>query len=261
MLNNFKVVRLDGTTYDMWEMGIIVRSLNIESPAPTHLREKIDGLDGDIDLGTEYESRKIKAKLTLLTESFSESRNHVFRIFDSKEAFYLCPDETPDRQILVKCESSYSIERQSVTGEFELSFIAAKTYFETINSTLNMIIAQIGGNKVQKYTHSVTTFEILNDGDIAIDPRRYPLVIEFKGASTNLQIKNLTTGETWSYTGTSGSSDIIKLDGIRYTKNELSIFRNTNRQFITLAKGWNEFQLIGASGTFEISFDYRFYTL
>jgi hypothetical protein len=259
--HNFKVQRLNGAIYDMGEMGIIVNSFNIESPSPIHYREKIEGIDGDIDLGTEYGPRKINARLTMVADDFPLLQKEVFRIFDSRESFYLLPDEMPGKRILVKSDSPFMISRSGSIGEFELNFTSTKSYFESIENTLNMVIAQISGNTIQKYKHATSTFEILNDGDETIDPRRYPLLIEFKGASTNLQIKNLTTGDTWTYTGTTTASDSIKLDGIRSTKNALSIFRDTNRKLITLAPGWNEFQIVGASGAFEISFDFRFYTL
>jgi hypothetical protein len=259
--NNFKVLRLDGTIYDMAEIGIIVNSLNIEPPSPIHYREKLEGQDGEIDLGTDYGPRQIKAKLTMVAEDFSLLRNEVFRIFDSKSAFYLIPDESPGKRILVKTDSPYSISRKSNTGEFDIGFISTESYFESVESTLNMVIAQISGNNTQKYKHTTSTFEILNSGDDSINPRKKTLVIEYKGASTNLQIKNLATGDIWSYTGTTTASDTIKLDGIRSTKNGLSIFRETNRKLITLAEGWNEFELIGASGSFEITFDFHFYTI
>jgi hypothetical protein len=259
--NNFKVMRLNGTIYDMGEMGILVNRFNIESPEPIHYREKLDGRDGEIDLGTEYGPRKIKAKMTMISDDYQSLRDEVFQIFDSKEAFYLLSDELPTKRILVKVDSSYSMDRRWNVGEFEIGFISTGAYFESVETTLNLVIAQMNGNKSQKYKHTTSTFEILNDGYITIDPRQYPFLIEFKGTSTNLQIKNLTTGDTWTYTGTTTASDSIKLDGIRSTKNALSIFRDTNRKLITLAPGWNEFQIVGASGAFEISFDFRFYTL
>jgi hypothetical protein len=259
--HNFKVMRLDGTIYDMEEIGVIVNSLNIESPTPIHYREKLEGRDGEIDLGTDYGPRLIKAKLTMIADDFPLLRDEVFRIFDSKSAFYLLLDESPSKRILVKTDSPYSISRRANVGEFEIGFISNGSYFESGDSTLNMVIAQISGNKVQKYKHTAPTFEILNDGAELINPRYYPLIIEFIGASTNLQIKNLTTGDTWTFTGTTTASDIIKLDGIRSTKNSLSIFRDTNRKLISLAPGWNEFELVGATGTFEISFDFRFLTI
>lgn len=139
--------------------------------------------------------------------------------------------------------------------------IAEKGVSESVSTTLELNPPQISGSKIQKYKHASSTFEILNGGDIAINPRYLSMIVSFKGASTNLKIKNLTTGDMWSYTGTTTVSDTIKLDGIRSTKNGLSIFRDSNRKLIALAPGWNEFVITGASGALEITFDFRFYTI
>jgi hypothetical protein len=74
------------------------------------------------------------------------------------------------------------------------------------------------------------------------------LVITFAGASTNLAIANTTTGDTWSYTGTTAAGDTLKLDGVRMLKNGVvSVFGATNRKLITLAPGWNNFTVTGAT--------------
>ena len=58
--------------------------------------------------------------------------------------------------------------------------------------------------------------------------------------------ENKTTGDVWQYMGTSNLNDEIVLEGIRSTKNGLSIFRDTNKRLITIAPGWNEFEIKGA---------------
>ncbi|PFY57870.1 phage tail protein, partial [Bacillus toyonensis] len=45
---------------------------------------------------------------------------------------------------------------------------------------------------------------------------------------------------------------------VRSTKNSLSIVRDTNKKVISLQTGINEFEIIGATGAFSISFDFRF---
>jgi hypothetical protein len=106
-----------------------------------------------------------------------------------------------------------------------------------------------------------TEFTIYNVGDETINPRQHALVVTFIGASTNLTITNSTTGEEWSYTGATTSTDVIRLDGVRSTKNSLTILRDTNRKLITLAEGANAFVIAGASGSFVLTFEFRFKTL
>jgi hypothetical protein len=269
----FNIMRLNGTIYNLEEMGVIVNSFNVESPSPTHYREKIEGRNGYVDLGTEYEGRKMQARLTMLAvdnADFTLLRDELFRVFDSREPFYLLPDESPGKWILVKYDSPYTLSRTGALGEFELTFTSESAFFESIGDTLDTFTFE--SEKWQTgqgltlddtmYTHSSTSFQIYNAANgVTIDPRELPLLITFKGASTNLQIKNLTTGDTWALTGSTITSDTLTLDGVRSFKNGVSVFGDTNRKLITLAPGYNDFQIVGASGSFTISFSFRFYTL
>jgi hypothetical protein len=268
----FNIMRLNGTIYNLAELGVIVNSFIVESPSPIHYRERIEGRSGYVDLGTEYDGRKIQAKLTMLSTDNSDFpllRDELFRAFDSRESFYLLPSETPGKRILVKYDSPYSLSRTGSLGEFEIAFSSESAYFESIGSTLDPFtfdsqIWQTGQGLTldeTMYTHSIASFQIYNAADgVTIDPRKLPLLITYKGASTNLQIKNITTGDTWALTGSTITSDTLTLDGVRSFKNGVSVFGSTNRKLITLAPGYNNFQVVGAIG-FTISFSFRFYTL
>ncbi|MFP7447167.1 phage tail family protein, partial [Bacillus infantis] len=122
-------------------------------------------------------------------------------------------------------------------------------------------IPQVNTDEPIQYLFQQSAFSIWNDGDEPVDPReRWAyLQVLFQGASENLTIKNLTTGDEWSYTGTTAAGDIIELNGIRSLKNGSSIFGQTNRKLLTLAPGMNQFEVSGTTGPFQISFDFRFY--
>src|SRR5690606_8833695 len=251
--NNFRIQRLDGTIYNMKDIGVIVNRLVIESPSPIHHRERIEGVDGYIDLGTEYGGRNILADCTLIAVDlldYALARDEVFRIFDSKQPFYLLPDESPGKRILVKYDSPYSMARVADIGEFSISFASNSAYFESIGTTLDpktfdAEVWQVGqGLTVDetKYTHTDIAFQIYNVGDVTINPRSLPLVITFKGASTNgVRILNSTTGDEWEYLKATTAEDIIKIDGVRTLKNGESVFADTNRKLITLKPGRNDF--------------------
>jgi Phage tail protein len=153
-------------------------------------------------------------------------------------------------------------------GRFDVEFTTLSPFAESIGTTLDPFtfdaeLWQIGQGLTAEdgivYTHSTSSFRIYNAGDVTIDPRVLPLKITFTGASTNLKITNTTTGDMWQYTGTTQAGDTITLDGVRSLKNGVSIFSATNRKLITIASGWNDFTITGASGSFTISFDFRFY--
>lgn len=278
--NNFRIQRLDGTVYNMKDIGVIVNRLVIESPSPIHHRERIEGVDGYIDLGTEYGGRNILADCTLIAVDlldYALARDEVFRIFDSKQPFYLLPDESPGKRILVKYDSPYSMARVADIGEFSLTFVSNDAYFESIGTTLDPKtfdagVWQVGQGLIvdeTKYTHKTISFRIYNAGDVTIDPRRYPLKITLEAdieRGKPVSIENLTTGDNWEFTkndGTMINPSTIVLEGVRTFYFQESVFSQTNRKLLTIAPGWNEFRINGTqNGTIDsISFDFRFYYL
>ncbi|WP_044893576.1 phage tail family protein [Bacillus alveayuensis] len=263
------IEKLDGTIIETEEYGIKLLTHSISSPSPRVVTEEIEGRDGYIEIDTTYDGRKIRASFFMYAfdkYDYPLLRNEVFRIFATKELFYF-HEPNQKRRWLVRA-SGFDIERFSPRGgTFEIEFSSPSPYAESVGTTLDPFtfdseLWQIGqGLEADdlQYVHNTPSFRVFNAGDIAIDPRERPLKITFSGASTNLAITNVTTGDTWQYTGTTVDGDVIELDGIRSLKNGLSIFGNTNRQLITIAPGWNDFTITGASGYFEITFSFRFY--
>jgi phage-related protein len=270
---NLIIKRLDGTEYSLREYGILVEDFSIDSPIPRTPTQVIEGRPGFIDLGTVYEGRTMTAKLGMIAQDAADYpllRNELFRILDSREYFYLISSNEPGKRWLVKADGFTVSKVLRHAGKFNVNFISSSPYSETIGTTLDPVtfdaeLWQTGGGlelEESDYIHTTSTFQIYNASDgVEINPRYMPLEIEFIGASTNLKIENATTGDAWEYTGNSNATDSILLDGVRSTKNGLSIFSDTNRKLITIAPGNNDFVITGATGDFTISFGFRYYLL
>jgi hypothetical protein len=269
-LDNFKIVLADGTTYDMaTDFSVLVRSFRISSPNPILYTEKIDGRDGLVRLGKDYGERTITAVCSFFavdSEDFSLLRDNLSTVLFHREPFYIIQNAQPFKRWLVEVSSGYTPDRIGMYGEFTLEFVSVSTYAESVGTTLDPMTFDselwgvgmgLTGDDVS-YSHTTTTFSIFNAGEVTIDPRFLPLKITFFGTSSNLSIKNITTGDEWIYTGTT-AEQTVKLDGVKVTKSNVSIFGDTNRKLITLKPGWNDFVITGASGAFTISFDFRFY--
>jgi Phage tail protein len=268
---NVIITRLDGKTYSLADYGIKTLDFAVEALTPRTITEEIEGRDGLIELGTTYDARKIRASFYFRAydgPDFPLLRNEIFRMFASRESFYVTDDREPGKRWLVKSDG-FSVEQLMANkGRFDAEFTALSPFAESIGTTLDPFtfdeeLWQIGQCLTTEddmlYTHSTSSFRIFNAGDIAIDPRVLPLKITFTGASTNLKITNTTTGDMWQYTGTTQTGDTITLDGVRSLKNGASIFASTNRKLITIVPGWNNFTITGTSGSFTVSFDFRFY--
>lgn len=268
------LTRLDGTVIGLAENNLKLLRYNIPSPSLTHYTDTVAGRSGDVFLGSDYQNRTITCEMFYKSADLDDYfllKADINRLFATKEPFYLTFNREPGKRWKVRLNAPFSVEKfNSFAGTFTMEFITESPYAESIGDTLDpktfdSELWQIGEGLIldeTMYTHSTNTFSIYAaENGMTINPRNIPLVITYKGASNNLQIKNLTTGDTWSYTGSTVSSDTLSLDGVRSLKNGVSVFGNTNHKLITLEPGWNDFQLVGTSGSFTISFEFRFYFL
>jgi hypothetical protein len=263
---NLIIERLDGTRYSFEDYGKVL-DFYPDSPYSSTEVVTIEGRAGALDLGTTHGYRTLRGSFYIRSYDaldFPRLRNELFRVFNSQEEFFLIDSREPQKRWKVKCDGSFTIDQLVFNkGKFDADFISYYPYAESVGTSLYPDyrdgVPQARTDQPISYVHSDQQFSIWNDGDIAIDPRENELKIIFTGASENLTIRNLTTGDEWVYNGISTADDIIELYNIRSLKNGSSIFGQTNHQLLTLAPGMNEFQVTGVSDPFEISFDLRFY--
>jgi len=255
------VQKLNGQMINLDELGIRTRDFIVHSPSYIHTFEEVEGMDGVIDLGTKTGPRQITCLFRFIADDwidFGQNRDEIFNLFESKEPFYLIEKRNLFKRWLVKVADSYEIPQRNVFGNFEINFVAIKGYAESIGtSTMASTFEHLQELPVTYTDYQdiyATKFKIYNPGQ-PIDPRNinHYLKITYKGNSENLRIRNLTTGDEWAYNGVSNPEDVIVLEGIRSTKNGLSIFRQTNKRLITLAHGWNEFEIEGAPDAREFA--------
>lgn len=269
----------DGTMYDLLDYGIRTRDLIISSPTPNHHFTEIEGMNGVLDNGTTYGPREIMAYYRAMSHDridFSLLRDEIFNLFRTEESFYLIEKRERGKRWLVKVVNPFAIPQRNVYGDFEVEFIGIRGVSESIGTTQdihnNGINADdglwgfgMGLEAVDEsliYTHTGTEFEIFNPG-VEVDPFEQDLTIEIsdvEGSTSYLQLENQTTGDVFRVTEAVNGNQLIKLDGPNITSNNLQYLRKTNRKYITLAPGWNNFRVTGATGV-KVSFDFRFYYL
>jgi hypothetical protein len=272
--DNFKIITMAGEEYDMaTDFNVLVRSFVIGTPRPEITTEKLENYHGQVRLGKTWGARQLTAQCSFFAADAQDTvllRNELFRTLMNLDEFYIVVDAEQGKRWRTEVAGEFTPSKTGAYGEFTIDFVCHSVYAESIGTTLDpktfdAELWQIGEGLTldeTAYTHSTTTFQIYAaENGMTIDPRNIPLTITYKGASTNLEIKNTTTGDTWQYIGTTVAADTLKIDGVRSLKNNVSVFGDTNRQLITLAPGWNSFELTGTSGSFNITFDFRFYYL
>lgn len=253
------IIERNNTQYDLDELGITTTDFVVSYPEYEHTFEKNDGMNGLIDLGSTIHATSIRGEFYFeaeTIENFTEKRDLVFEIFDSSETFYITDTRQSYKRWFVKVNNPFEVEQLLKYGLFQVEFIAIKGYAESVGTSIQAKTFEHLQELPVTYTDYqdiyATKFKIYNPGQL-IDPRNinHYLKITYKGNSENLRIENKTTGDVWQYMGTSNLNDEIVLEGIRATKNGLSIFRQTNKRLITIAPGWNEFEISGAPDTRE----------
>ncbi|KKB34649.1 phage tail family protein [Bacillus thermotolerans] len=265
--------RLDGARYSFKEHGIGVRDFVVRSPHYVTTYEEVANMLGMLDTGTKLGYRQLKMSLYFVADSmdlYAKKRDEVFRILNSQEAFYITESRRPMQRWLVKVTGSFEPDQARLFGFVDVELVSASPFAESPGTTLRQPYTDfyypIGEGRINEgdppvqYVFTENTFSVFNDSDITVDPRNMDVLIEFVGESNDLTIRNLTTGDAWSYNGSSSVGDVIRLEGIRSLKNGQSIFGQTNKKLIRLDSGWNDFEISGASD-FVISFDFRFYYL
>ncbi|MEI2356053.1 phage tail family protein [Mesobacillus zeae] len=272
--DNFKIVMADGATYDMaGDFAVLVRSFRISSPIPNIYTESFEGRNGLVRVGKDFGERSITAVCSFFPVDDADVallRDELLRVLFTPDQFYVIQEAQPYKRWKVEVASDFTPEVIGTYGEFTIDFVSASSYAESVGTTLDPFTfdtdlwgAGMGlTSDDASYTHSTTSFAVYNASDVVINPREFPLKITYRGASTNLTIRNETTGDEWKYTGTTGVGDRLEINGVRSLKNGVvSVFGNTNRKLITLKPGWNQFTVTGAEGAFSVEFDFRFYYL
>lgn len=236
---------------DIESIGLIGLKLAIPSPSYSSTVEELDG-GGRIITEKKLQSRSLQAEFMTVANDYQDSlfqKSLLYELLGSGKAFYIEQVHRPN--ILWECQLGEWNPSQMGTSitTFSIPLTCYKGYGESIN--------------IAKTTFNESSFIFKNEGNVRIDLRRHPdTMIKFKGASTDLTIKNKTTNETWKYYGTTNTLDWLTLQSVNSTKNfGMSIFKDTNKKILTFDVNNNEIELSGATGSFELEISTRFYFL
>ena len=247
--------------------GVMPLEIFIGSVAKNRVTEAVDGRVGVVDYGFNYTDRPVSLFLRIKAADatdFRLLRNEVFAVFDVGSAFYVAESDVPSRVLKVVVDESYIPDR--LTEEYADFDINCRTlesvFWESKYTTLELhdsgydavsekygLVDNIDDEKV-KYRFTESDFTVYNAGNVAVEPESSELYIQLNYVTSdgNLKVTNKTTGETFSYYQPTDRRHIV-LDGMVMTESGSNRFRDSNRRFISLAPGDNEFEITG--GTFD----------
>ena len=263
--------------YDLSMQEVVMRGVkwlefNVDPPSAERNTEKV--YHGDITLGKTRNSRLIQAKAWYKAYDaldFKLLRDELFVHLNPHKSFYAVDGDMPGRRWKVEVESININRINRTTAEVAVVFYCAKGVSESVYKTLDGFNMDSGmwatgmgleaDESKQDYTHSSDFFGIHNAGSVEVDPRESELLITVRainGGSSKFSVKNMSTSETWEYTGTINAGDIFHIDGVKSTRNYANIVGNTNLELISLVPGANSFLVDGLNAGFEITFDFRY---
>lgn len=273
-INNFRVVRLDGTEFDVKDYGLYVNEYDPGAPDYEQYTDSAPGRVGLLDKGADIRGRTIKMQCTLEaydSNDFDSKRSMIYNIFDSRQPFWLIRDQNKGKRILVRSTGGINIPQKGRKGKFTLTLFAAFPFWESVGDTSDPFNASAGVwgvgtgmiNQDQvEYEFYDTTFAVWNGSDVQVDPRFMPLKINLYAVMEDqIIIRNTTNNTRWAILDI-GNAPVyleVNIDGLNSQVGGANAFRSTTKEFIVLEPGWNIFQVIGPVDTLTIDFEFKFY--
>lgn len=251
--------------------GAALLSVTEASPQPAVQYQQLAGADGNIDQGTTFNTKTITATFylgALDKYDWTLAVHDIWRLLFDYQAYYITWSRMPGIRYLVHCQPFDFTVLNEIEGTFQVQFDAFLGHGESVGRTdtdpidLNSDVWQMIGqgafplDEDLSYDHTESSFQILNAGDLPINPRQNELTITIKGTGTPT-LTNETTGETFVYNDELADGDELVIDGVFPMLNGTNCGRSTNHGLISLATGWNAITISGLTNP-EVIFGTRF---
>lgn len=294
---DLEVIKQNGEKFLLSDYDVVVQDIKIYSIPMLHNRQRIDGIAGSLSYGTEYGDRKIEVTATLIAKDlhdYAHLRDELFNLLNDSDGYYVRElrrlnkkqyefidlNEKPKektgtdnsyvdgKQYHVELDGEFEFEQDDVYGSTTINFKTSGLPFaESIYTTKELndsgysaLVEKYGlvdsiHDEYQQYKFTERNFTVWNAGNVTIEPEMMYLKIIVTGTNGVLEIRNKTTGDVFKVNAEFGGDLVI--DGINAQLKSTNVFRDTNKRFINLTTGKNDFEIIGRSN--DITIDFRFY--
>lgn len=243
-----------------------------EAPSIVHNYREETMHDGQIWNYSRYGQTTVTAKFLLQYTDhvdFKLAKHAIYRALMQKGIYRLRTATEPN--VVRYCRvNNFTIEPEAGTSNyvtFDVPFDNprglkySKLYSDQMDEDQLREFGLNFGDEYQLSYHFAgqTSFKVFNASDITVDPygQDHALKITMRHNGGAFGLKNTTTGTTWNYKQSLGSGDTLVLDGIRTLKNNQPDSASTDYQWLTLAPGWNQIEVTGASDL-DVTFSFPF---
>ena len=200
-------------------------------------------------------------------------RDRVYSFFRNLGVFYIAESYQPYKLLKVIVDESYEVDRPVIRwGFLEIPLKIIDTPFkQSLHTTLDidsegvrwndkwgygMGLSSDSSEWKYKFTNTNPRFYNAGTEDIKLIQQKGSLIRLIPKESVPwLEISDGTTSFRMNRQTTIDSP--LTLKGHQIRVNNANVLDQTNREFLTIKKGWNNWQIRGIS-KFEIEIDYRF---
>lgn len=243
-----------------------------EAPTMVNQYQQLNGRDGQLLKTINYDKNVINAKFGVRFRDWYDYKmikHDIFKLFSRRKVMRMRTDAEPAivKYVIPATFDLVPSSNGAHDAVFTIPFDNPSGYKYSIMRsdslyTFNENGWQLGMNlpaEDLKYTFKSTNFKVFNASDILIDPyyMRHDLIVKVNFEGDKLSIENKTTNTLWSYNRKARKNDNIILNGIATTLNGKPASANTDYGNLTLATGWNEISVNGATD-FKITFSFPF---
>lgn len=288
-----QIIRLNGQTIKLSDINVQVQDFRVGSMEirPTYL--DVEGTNGRIHTGSTYGVRTITVPFYFKGQDLLDVamiRDKLFEVITSIEPFYMRELRRLEYQngdnlfvggkrYKVQLSSTFDADQQLKYGFGELEFETTDLPFaesigkssdiqrDGVTSTsglwgVGMGIITDPASRVYKHNAVLgQQFKIYNPGHIPVHPFEQEMKLTISnvaGSTAGFMVKNHTNLSTATITVPLAVSDTIVYAGPNIRRNGLEFLRNTKKDFIELAPGWNTLEVFNCTSA-TLEFDFRFY--
>jgi len=176
-------------------------------------------------------------------------------IFYKRTPYYIVTSDNPGIKYKVNNPDMNPDYADFSTTRFEMTFSVKDGYSESLKDTSQFSLssgdwqfeAGVLSDDEIKYTHDTTAFKIYNGSSDSINPllrHQFKLLINID-APKGFKLNNKTTGDVFEYKKGIKKNQQLVINGVHPFINNKRVGIDTNWQWLTLAKGFNDIEITG----------------
>lgn len=234
--------------------------LEAKSSYPTSVEDSITikGVDGELPSVASFSPFPFIVKFGLdgIDEKDTNLMEQVLRdLFYRRKPYYVVTSDNPGRKYLVNNPDMNPDYADFSATRFDMTFSVKKGYSESLKDTDEFSLSsgdwQFEGGLLAddeiKYKHDKVSFKIYNGSSDVINPllrHKFKLLVNID-APKGFKITNKTTGDVFEYKKAIRNNQTLTINGVHPFINDKRVGIDTNWQWLTLDKGFNDIEITG----------------